>query len=70
MRLYSQWCGATTPHGVQSAFRIEREAKISFWDALIVACAHQNGATHILSEDMQHGQVIAGTTIVNPFHGL
>ena len=64
---YSKWCGATTAHEVQAAFRIESAALISFWDALIVACAQNNGATRILSEDMQHGQVIAGIAIVNPF---
>lgn len=64
---YSEWCGVTTAHEVQSAFRIENTAKISFWDALIVACAQKNGATRILSEDLQHGQIIAGIEIVNPF---
>ena len=64
---YSEWCGATTAHEVQAAFRIESTAKISSWDALIVACAQKNGATRILSEDMQHGQIIAGIEIVNPF---
>jgi predicted nucleic acid-binding protein len=65
--LYSQWCGVTTAHEVQTAFRIESTAKISFWDALIVACAQKSGATRILSEDLQHGQIIAGIEIANPF---
>jgi predicted nucleic acid-binding protein len=64
---YSIWCGTTTVHEVRAAFHIENVAKISFWDALIVACAQKNGASRILSEDMQHGQVIAGVAIVNPF---
>jgi predicted nucleic acid-binding protein len=39
--LYSHWCGVTTAQEVQAAFRIESEARISFWDALIVACAQK-----------------------------
>lgn len=48
------------------AFRIEDEAGISFWDALIVAAAGRSGATRVLSEDLNPGQVIAGVTVVNP----
>ena len=66
---YSVWCGETTVEEIRTAFQIENETLISFWDALIVACARKNGATRILTEDMQHGQVIAGIEIVNPFHG-
>src|SRR5665213_1332490 len=36
VQLYSQWCGETTAKEVQAAFSIERTARISFWDALIV----------------------------------
>src|SRR5580658_5224953 len=34
---YSLWCIETTPKEIASAFRIEDTAKVSFWDALIVA---------------------------------
>jgi predicted nucleic acid-binding protein len=61
------WCIETTPLEIASAFRIEDSARISFWDALIVAAALKGGATEILSEDMNHGQTIAGIRIVNPF---
>lgn len=64
---YFVWCGETTVSEIKAAFEIETSAKISFWDALIVACARKNGATCILSEDLNHGQVIAGIEIVNPF---
>jgi predicted nucleic acid-binding protein len=33
---------------------------------LIVACAEQAGAAQIYSEDLSHGQSIAGIVIVNP----
>jgi predicted nucleic acid-binding protein len=49
------------------AFRIEDEARINFWDALICASALKSGAKVILSEDMNAGQSIAGIQIENPF---
>jgi len=67
---YSVWCGETTPAEIRMAFRIEDKTQISFWDALIVACALTNGATRILSEDLNHGQTIEGMEIINPFHDL
>jgi predicted nucleic acid-binding protein len=64
---YSDWCVATTPQEIERAFRIEDEAGINFWDAMIVAAAIRAGATRILSEDLNHGQTIAGVRIENPF---
>jgi predicted nucleic acid-binding protein len=49
------------------AFRIEDEARLSFWDALIVATAAKAGVASILSEDLNSGQVISGIRIRNPF---
>jgi predicted nucleic acid-binding protein len=70
VQLYSQWCEETTAREIQAAFRIESIAQISFWDALIVASAAQCGATRILSEDLNHGQIIDGIEIVNPFRDI
>ena len=64
---YSPWCTDTTTAEISTAFRIEDEANISFWDALIVASALKRGATRILSEDLNAGQRIAGIVIENPF---
>jgi predicted nucleic acid-binding protein len=64
---YALWCVPTTPAELTTAFRIEDEARISFWDALIVAVALKTGATCILSEDLNSGQAIAGIPIENPF---
>lgn len=38
-----------------------------FYDSLIVAGALEAGCTRLLSEDLQHGQVIETLTIENPF---
>jgi predicted nucleic acid-binding protein len=64
---YAIWCVETTPAEISSAFRIEDESRIGFWDALIVASAAKCGASRILSEDLNAGQTIAGIRIENPF---
>lgn len=64
---YSGWCIETTPAEIAAAFRIEEAARISFWDALIVASAVKAGSIRILSEDMNALQIIAGIRVENPF---
>jgi predicted nucleic acid-binding protein len=64
---FAYWCVATTPEEIKLAFQIEDEARIGFWDAMIVAAAVRAGATRILSEDLNPDQTIAGITIENPF---
>jgi predicted nucleic acid-binding protein len=41
--------------------------RMSFYDALIVASAIEAGCDILYSEDMQHGRVMGGLTIRNPF---
>jgi predicted nucleic acid-binding protein len=64
---YSIWCAETGATEISTAFRIEDESRIGFWDALIVASAVKSGATRIFSEDLNAGQRIAGILIENPF---
>lgn len=40
---------------------------LSFWDGLIVAAAYSKNASIILTEDMNHGQIIEGIRIESPF---
>jgi predicted nucleic acid-binding protein len=44
-----------------------REIGFSFRDALTVGSAIKGGADRLLTEDLQHGQEIAGLHIENPF---
>ena len=67
---YSNWCVDTSSAEIAIAFRIEDEARIGFWDALIFAAALKAGAERILSEDLNAGQRIAGIRVVNPFAHL
>src|SRR5580693_3248274 len=64
---YAVWCIETTAAEITTAFRIEDEARIGFWDALIVAAAVKSGAVRILSEHLNARQIIAGIAIENPF---
>jgi predicted nucleic acid-binding protein len=64
---YAIWCTDVSSSDVTAAFRIEDEAKIGFWDALIVASAAKAGATKLLTEDLDPGQIVAGIIIENPF---
>jgi predicted nucleic acid-binding protein len=66
---YAIWCTETTPAEITAAFRIEDEAKIGFWDALMVASASKCGAARIISEDLNAQQSIAGIRVENPFAG-
>jgi predicted nucleic acid-binding protein len=52
---------------VLGAVRRSREYRLSFWDALILESALKGGADRLLTEDLQHGQEIAGLRIENPF---
>ena len=39
----------------------------SWWDSLVVAAARASGSTCLLTEDLQHGQMIDELRIVSPF---
>ncbi len=52
---------------VLGAISRSRRWQVSFWDALILEAAINGGASVLYSEDLQHGQVVEGLTIENPF---
>ena len=64
---YSPWCRETGAAEISTAFRIESESRISFWDALIFASALKAGAERVVTEDLNPGQVISGVRVENPF---
>ena len=49
------------------AFDLHRLYGYRYWDSLVLRCALISGCKMLLSEDMQHGHVIDGLRIVNPF---
>lgn len=68
IRTYASWqtelVGASE---IEAASELEERHQLSFWDALIVATARKGGASRVLTEDMNAGQVISGVRIENPF---
>lgn len=68
VRNYHPWVHSLiTPGTAIRASEISEIWRISFWDSMILAAAEQCQAARLLSEDMNHGEVIAGVRIVNPF---
>ena len=45
---------------------LRRRYQLPYYDALVVPGALEAGCTRLLTEDLQHGQVIDGLTIENP----
>jgi predicted nucleic acid-binding protein len=56
-----------SPELIAGALDLHMLHALSFYDALIVQAAAASGCARLLSEDMQHGAVIAGVRIENPF---
>ena len=52
---------------VREAVLLSRDAVLSFWDALIVTAAARSGARTLYTEDLNHGQILRGVRVVNPF---
>ncbi|MBN9463255.1 MAG: PIN domain-containing protein [Burkholderiales bacterium] len=46
---------------------IQARHRLAWWDALVVAAAHEQGCAVLLTEDLQDGALIDGVRIRNPF---
>ena len=55
------------PQDIVEALRGVEKHSLSFWDALIWACAKSNDIDTILTEDGPSGAVIEGVRYLNPF---
>lgn len=55
------------PELIMSAIDLSIIARISSWDALLVAAARTASCSRILTEDLADNQVIEGVRIENPF---
>ena len=52
---------------IKKAIDIKTLNQLSYWDSLIISAAKSSKCSVILTEDMNHGQVIEGVSIQNPF---
>jgi len=58
---------AATNDTFEGALGIAASHRLQFWDALILSTAADAGCAILLSEDMQHGFVHRGVTVIDPF---
>jgi predicted nucleic acid-binding protein len=56
------------PADVLAASSLAEDHRLSFWDAMIIRSATELRCERLLTEDLNHGQIIAGVEIVNPFN--
>jgi predicted nucleic acid-binding protein len=68
VRRYQRWQPWAIDHPtVETAWSIESRFGFNYLDSLIVAAAQTLGCRYLLSEDMQHGQIVDSVQILNPF---
>jgi len=56
------------PEDALAAAVLAEEAQISLWDAMIVRSAMRMQCPVLWTEDLNHGQIIGGVEIRNPFN--
>ena len=56
-----------TPELIKEAIDCSIINRLSFWDALIIVSAELSKCKFLCTEDLNHGQIIRGVQIQNPF---
>lgn len=70
VREFAAWSVfAPTPEDVVAAIDLHVQAKIGFWDAMVVLAAAESGCDVLWTEDLSDGQLLRGVRIRNPFVG-
>lgn len=68
VRRLQRWQPWVVDHAtVEAAWAVESRFGVNYWDALMVAAAQQQGCDYLLTEDLQHDQLMDGVRILNPF---
>ena len=52
---------------IDNAWKIQDRFQFSWWDSLILSAAQIQACDYLLSEDLQHNQVIGCVKVINPF---
>lgn len=69
-RIAIQPCISVGANLVKAGVDIARRYKISYWDAAIIAAAHEGDADLLYTEDLNDGQRYGDVTVVNPFKSI
>lgn len=70
LQVFESLCGRPVPLTAEmqtAAVAISTRYGYRIYDSLVLAAAMEAGCTTLLTEDMQHGQVVDGVRIENPF---
>jgi predicted nucleic acid-binding protein len=68
VRRYQQWHPWQIDQAtVETAWAVESRYGFSYWDALVIASAQQQGCDYLVCESLQHGQQIDSVQVLNPF---
>lgn len=58
---------APTADDVVAAIALHQQAKLSFWDAMVIHAAAESGCDVLWTEDLKDGQVLRSVRVRNPF---
>jgi predicted nucleic acid-binding protein len=68
IREFTTWkVFAPTAEDVLAAIALHQQAKVSFWDAMVVQAAAESGCDTLWTEDLSDGQLLRGVRIRDPF---
>lgn len=68
VRNLSEWPLFTVDaDAIMEAINVKSRNQLSIWDALIIVAAKRMRASVLYTEDLNHGQLIEGVRVVNPF---
>lgn len=68
VREFAAWTVfAPAAEDILTAIDLHAQAKIGFWDAMVVLAAAESGCDVLWTEDLQDGQLLRGVRIRNPF---
>lgn len=70
IREFAAWTVfAPTAEDILTAIDLRAQVKIGFWDAMVVLAATESECEVLWTEDLNHGQMLRGVRIQNPFAG-
>ena len=52
---------------LERSWALQQRYSLSWWDAVIVAAAHSCECSVLLTEDLQHGQLLGDLRVIDPF---
>lgn len=68
VREFAAWrVFAPTADDVLGAIGLQKEARITFWDAMVVQAAAESGCEVLWTEDLSDGQLLRSVRIRDPF---